>query len=116
MLECIVCSRFYKNSDSLRAHRNRYHPYPRKTSKSNENVSHTPKMTKSTKTEEDISPINSVISSSFDETSGNVLGMRIVTCNICNKEIRKDILQQHLRVHKKPCRICKKMKTSTKKA
>ena len=47
MLECIVCSRFYKNKESLRAHRNRYHPYPRKTSKSNENVSHTPKMTKS---------------------------------------------------------------------
>ena len=39
----------------------------------------------------------------------------LATCNICNKEMRKDKLQEHLRVHKKPCRLCKKIKTSTKK-
>ena len=115
MLECIACSRFYKNKDSLRAHRNRYHPYSRKTSKSNEDVSYTPIMTKSTKIEEDTSSINPDISSTFDETSGNGLEMRMTACNICKKEMRKDVLQQHLSVHKKPCRICKKMKTTTKK-
>ena len=77
MLECIACSRFYKNKESLRAHRNRYHPYPRKTSKSNEDVPYSLRMTKSTKIEDDISSINSDISSSFGETSGSVLEMRI---------------------------------------
>ena len=39
MSECTDCSRFYKNKDSLRAHRNRYHPYPRKISTSDEDLS-----------------------------------------------------------------------------
>ena len=66
-------------------------------------------MTKSTKIEEDTSSINPDISSTFDETSGNGLEMRMIACNICKKEMRKDVLQQHLNVHKKTCRICKKM-------
>ena len=37
------------------------------------------------------------------------------TCNICNKQMRASDLQRHLKVHNKPCRLCNKMKTSTKK-
>ena len=30
----------------------------------------------------------------------------VVTCEICNKEIRSDVLIRHMRTHKKPCCMC----------
>ena len=62
--KCPSCYKMFKNSASLATHRYRYHPY-------------TPRLTKSTKIEDDISSINSDISLSFGESSGSVLEMRI---------------------------------------
>ena len=37
------------------------------------------------------------------------------TCNVCNQSMRSTNLQRHLKTHKKPCRVCNKMKTTLQK-
>ena len=35
------------------------------------------------------------------------------SCLVCNKEMRKDHLQRHMKIHQKPCRTCDKIYRST---
>ena len=80
--KCQFCYKMFKNSGSLATHRYRYHPY-------------TPRMTKSTKIEDDIFSINSDVSSSFGETSGSVLEMRIKSNKLTIDEETDDSKQEN---------------------